>query len=92
MFKDLAENTGEGDPSVICSRCFITFFEDGADLGSTPFCGEFACLDGAFKDDLNNWSMTSWLVTPPVAQTICLEIYLQFNIRFIMGNYFNERR
>ena len=55
MFQDLAENTGEGDRSVICSQCFITFFEDGADLGSTPLCGEFACLDGAFKDDLNNW-------------------------------------
>ena len=35
MFKDFAENTGEGDRSVICSRCFITFFEDEADLGST---------------------------------------------------------
>ena len=34
MFKDLAENTGEGDRSLICSQCFITFFEDGADLGS----------------------------------------------------------
>ena len=34
---------------------FITFFVDGADLGSTPLCEEFACLDGAFKDDLNNW-------------------------------------
>ena len=54
MFKDLAENTGEGDRSVICSQCFITCFEDGADLGSTPLCGEFACFDRAFKDDLNN--------------------------------------
>ena len=52
MFRDFAENTGEVDRSVICSRCFITFFEDGADLGSTPLCREFACLDGAFKDDL----------------------------------------
>ena len=54
MFKDLAENTGEEDRSVICSQCFITFFEDGADLGLTPLCGEFACLDGAFKDYLIN--------------------------------------
>ena len=35
MFKDLAEITGEGDLSVICSRCLITFFEDGA-AGSLP--------------------------------------------------------
>ena len=54
MFKDLAENTGEGDQSVICSRCFNTFFEDGADLGSTPLCRDFVGLDGAFKDDLND--------------------------------------
>ena len=31
------------------------FFEDGADFGSTPLCGEFACSDRAFKDVLNNW-------------------------------------
>ena len=37
MFKDLAENTGEGDQSVICSRCFITFFEDRADLAAIFF-------------------------------------------------------
>ena len=56
MFKDFAENTGEGDQSVICSRCFITFFEDRADLGSTPLCGEFACLDGAFNFHHNSSS------------------------------------
>ena len=54
MFKDLAENTDKGDQSVICNRCFITFFEDGAGLSSTPLCGKFAGLDGVFKDDLNN--------------------------------------
>ena len=52
VFKDLTENTGEGDRSVICSRCFITFFEDVADLGTTRLCVEFAGLNGAFKNDL----------------------------------------
>ena len=52
MFKDLTGNTGEGDRSVICSRCFITFFEDVADLGTTRLCVEFAGLNGAFKNDL----------------------------------------
>ena len=32
MFEDLAENTGEGDRSVVCSRRFVTFFEDQTDL------------------------------------------------------------
>ena len=48
MFKDLTENTGEGDRSVICSRCFITFFEDVTDLGTTTLCVEFAGLNGAY--------------------------------------------
>ena len=56
MFEHLAENTGEGgDRSVACSQCFITFFEDGGNLGATPLCWVFTCVDRTLKDNLNYW-------------------------------------
>ena len=54
MFKYLTEYTGEGDRSVVCSRRFITFFEDRSKLGSTPLCWKFTYLDGALKNYLHN--------------------------------------
>ena len=50
IFESTAGYTGEEDRSVVCSRRFIILSENRCNLGSTPFCWRFACLDGALKN------------------------------------------
>ena len=38
------EDTGERNRPVICRVCFVSFFEEGADLGLFPLCRNYTAV------------------------------------------------